>query len=83
MTKQIETPVRNDADDSEKPQPHCAECKQKLYLGDELIRLETGVLGGKGFVALPTERTIHLCNFECARRYFMIESDVKMKRRIP
>lgn len=82
--KQFENLFRNDDDNSKNPQPKCIECKQPLYLGDELIRLETGVLGGKGFVALPTERTIHLCNSECARRYFIPEEDVvKMKRRIP
>lgn len=81
MTNQPQSEDR-EADDQQPP--HCAECRQPLYLGDEMIRMETGVLGGNGFVPLPTERTILLCNTECVRRYFMPEEDiVQMKRRVP
>ncbi len=84
MTNNEQYPAHHEQNGDNEDQPRCVECKQEFYLGDEMIRLDTGVLGGKGFVPLPTERTSFLCNSECARRYFIPEEDlVPMKRRIP
>ena len=72
--------IQNDRE--EKERADCAECRRELLLGNECIRCQLGVIGARGFV--PLGEPTHLCDHECARRYYLPEEDVKrLQRRIP
>ncbi len=50
----------------------CASCQQDLKEGMDVIGVQEGIMGARGFVAL--EEMLMLCSVECLRSYF---SDAK------
>jgi hypothetical protein len=46
----------------------CIECKETIYLGEEIVGVQSGVNGNRGFV--PLEEMRMLCSEECAVDYF-------------
>ena len=46
----------------------CANCQRELSMGLDVLSLQQGVVGPRGFV--PLEEMTLLCNKECVRQYF-------------
>jgi len=59
----------------------CANCDSDLDVGVDAIRVETGVIGMKGFV--PLESKLFFCCEDCLRDYHDISGLPSVPRRIP
>ncbi len=46
----------------------CASCQQDLKEGMDVIGVQEGIIGSRGFV--PLEEMLMLCSVECLRNYF-------------
>lgn len=72
---------RHMAVDDEEHEKKCAGCHSLIHVGRDLIRVQEGVLGTRGFVDLNHE--LLFCNENCVRDYYADSEVVEMKRRIP
>ena len=61
----------------------CEHCRRTLDQGVDVLALQEGVIGPRGFV--PLEDMRFLCSEECREAYFCepAEERVKLSRRIP
>lgn len=51
----------------EKKQIQCAHCRRDLQLGEDVIRMENGVIGPRGFIDLGN--AMFFCDEDCLKRY--------------
>ncbi len=58
----------------------CANCQRELDVGVEAIRVDTGVIGMKGFVPLDT---LLFCCEKCMTEYHDLGSLPSVPKRIP
>ena len=61
----------------------CEHCRRTLDQGIDVLAIQEGVIGPRGFV--PLEDHLFLCGEECREAYFCdpAEERVKLPRRIP
>ena len=59
----------------------CANCIRELDIGVDVLRVDEGVIGMKGFV--PLENTLLFCCERCLRDYFDIGDLPGVPRRFP
>ena len=59
----------------------CANCIRELDIGVDVLRVDEGVIGMKGFV--PLENTLLFCCERCLRDYFDIGDLPSMPGRFP
>ena len=61
----------------------CAECGSDIFEGHDVLRVEEGVVGLRGFVTLDDEE--FFCNERCLRRHFDEDASSvgQLPRRIP
>ena len=59
----------------------CTACDSEIHLGRDVIRVQEGVMGTKGFVPLSEE--LYFCTEECLRKHFDDTELIKFDRRIP
>ena len=59
----------------------CANCIQELDIGVDVLRVDEGVMGMKGFV--PLENTLLFCSEQCLRDYFDIGDLPSVPSRVP
>lgn len=73
----------DDRNQNEEARPRCVQCHRALDLGTDLVGIQQGVLGPRGFVQLE-ERKL-LCSDTCAENYVCNgKTEVhEMPRRIP
>lgn len=62
-------------------QETCENCRRELDVGVDVIRVDEGVMGMKGFV--PLEKTMFFCCDKCVREYFENGDLPSMPSRIP
>ena len=55
-------------------------CKRKLNIGLDVIGVQNGVIGTRGFI--PLEDMILFCNEECLKKYFE-NNNLNNTQRIP
>lgn len=51
----------------EKKRIQCEHCRRELQLGEDVIRMENGVIGPRGFIDL--DDAMFFCNDECLKGY--------------
>lgn len=59
----------------------CAQCNRELDVGKDVIRVDDGVMGMKGFVDL--DHTLYFCSEECIKEYFDLSGLSSIPGRIP
>jgi hypothetical protein len=59
----------------------CENCHRELDVGVDVIRVDEGVMGMKGFV--PLEGTMFFCCEKCLRDYFDMADLPSLPGRIP
>jgi len=60
----------------------CAACRTNLEEGMDVIQVEEGIIGLRGFVSL--EKPLLFCSVDCLRDYFTpSKGGYKLPRRIP
>jgi len=64
-----------------KNQKICSNCRRKLDVGVDAIRINNGVIGIKDFV--PLDETMLFCSDECIREYYDLGDLPKLQRRVP
>ena len=61
----------------------CEECDRKQQLGEEVIAVQRGVIGQRGFVPFEDDM-MYFCNEQCLVRFFDDKPAVhRTQRRIP
>ena len=60
---------------------NCANCRRDLDIGVDVIRVDEGVVGTKGFV--PLEGTMFFCCERCLRDYFDMGDLQSIPSRVP
>ncbi len=63
----MEELIENGNNDTDRGKPRCAQCRRELDLGVDVIGIQQGVLGPRGFVHLD-ERKL-LCGELCLEQY--------------
>ena len=51
----------------EKKQVSCEHCRHELQLGEDVIRMDNGVIGPRGFIDLG--KAMFFCNEDCLKGY--------------
>lgn len=64
-----------------KTKNRCANCKCDLDIGHDVIKVDEGVMGVKGFV--PLEKTLLFCCERCLKDYYDLDDLLGMPSRIP
>lgn len=59
----------------------CENCRRELDIGVDVMRVEEGVMGMKGFV--PLEAIMLFCSEKCLKDYFDLGDLPSVRRRIP
>jgi hypothetical protein len=59
----------------------CASCRRELDIGVDVIKVDEGVIGVKGFV--PLEKMLFFCCERCLRDYFDLSGLPSLPPRIP
>lgn len=59
----------------------CANCTKDINIGSDIIRVEEGVSGLKGFI--PLEKTMLFCCEKCLTDYFDMSNLPSIPRRVP
>lgn len=59
----------------------CSNCRRKLDIGVDAIRVNHGVIGIRDFV--PLDEMMFFCGEDCLRDYYDLGDLPKMPRRIP
>jgi len=59
----------------------CANCRRELDVGVDVIQVDEGVIGVKGFV--PLEKMLLFCCERCLRDYFDLSNLPSLPPRIP
>ena len=59
----------------------CANCIRELDIGTDVLRVEEGVIGTKGFI--PLENTLYFCCERCLKDYFDTADLPNMPGRFP
>ena len=74
---------RNPMDESQKAKNRCAACRTEIWEGRDVLKVEEGVIGLKGLIAL--EEPLYFCNEECLVKHYGEEErdPVSLPRRIP
>ena len=62
-------------------QKTCANCNRDLDIGVDIIKVDEGVMGTKGFV--PLENNLLFCCERCLRDYFDLGDLPSVPKRIP
>ena len=63
---------------------NCAHCREEIDYGKDVLSVEEGVAGPRGFV--PLEEKLFFCSEECLRDYYDkvdLSKLPKVKRRVP
>ena len=60
---------------------NCANCRRDLDVGVDMIRVDEGVMGNKGFV--PLDSTMYFCCDKCLKDYFDLDSLPNVPYRVP
>jgi hypothetical protein len=68
-------------DDEAENQGLCKECRRELGLGVDVVIMQHGVIGPRGFV--PLDDPVFFCDEDCLERFLSGEEVVKLPRRIP
>ena len=71
------------ADETEEQETRCRQCHRRIRLGEDIMQLQRGVIGPRGFVQL--DEPASLCSDACLRGYVngSDEEIEKLSRRIP
>ncbi len=59
---------------------NCTSCRRKFEMGVDVLALEEGVIGGRGFV--PLEDVLFFCSEKCLRQH-LADDGYGMAERIP
>lgn len=59
----------------------CSQCQRTLDVGVDVIRVEEGVMGLKGFVSL--DNVLFFCCEECVREYYDLSGLPSLPGRLP
>jgi hypothetical protein len=59
----------------------CSQCRRELDVGIDVIKVEEGVMGMKGFI--PIEKILFFCCEECIREYFDLSNLPSLPGRLP
>lgn len=63
---------------------NCAHCREELQYGKDVLSVEQGVIGPRGFISL--EDKLFFCSEECLRDYFGkvdLSKLLKVTRKVP
>jgi hypothetical protein len=65
----------------ENPKLQCGNCRRQLDIGVDVLSVEEGVIGMKGFI--PLEKSLLFCCEKCLCEYFDLNDLPKYPGRIP
>ena len=74
-------PLPGGVDEKDQNQERCKECRRDLGLGVDVVIMQHGVIGPRGFV--PLDEHEFFCDEDCLERFLNGEEVVKLPRRIP
>lgn len=60
---------------------NCTNCRRELTQGNDVVTLQSGVIGPRGFICLEEQK--YFCDDECLEAYICDSETEKRPRRIP